>query len=61
MENGEIAPGKVASHWVFHDSGSLVNGWLDSNGIYAYFFGSPGEFNYHDNLNPALKGTIIVK
>ena len=61
MENGEIVPGKVASHWVFHDSDSLINGWLDSNGIYAYFFGSPGEFNYHDNLNPTLKGTIIVK
>jgi plastocyanin len=61
VENGAVVPGKVADHWVKSDSGTLINGWLSSNGIYACYFGTAGTYTYHDNLNPALTGTIIVK
>ncbi len=41
---------------------------LDSNdaigiegGTYEYTFDTPGEYTYHDHLNPLINGTVVVE
>lgn len=34
---------------------------LDTNDSYTFIFNHIGTFTYHDNLNPGLEGTVIVK
>lgn len=37
------------------------NQQIDTNDSYTYIFNRKGTFTYHDNLNPSLEGTVIVK
>ncbi|MGE5392541.1 MAG: cupredoxin domain-containing protein [Candidatus Saccharibacteria bacterium] len=39
----------------------LVSPVLNQNQTYTFRFDATGTFRYHDDLNPALKGTIEVK
>jgi plastocyanin len=34
---------------------------IAENGAYSYVFAKTGTYTYHDDLNPSLKGTVIVK
>lgn len=34
---------------------------LTTNDSYTYIFNHTGTFTYHDNLNPSLEGTVVVK
>jgi plastocyanin len=34
---------------------------ITSGASYNYIFKTPGIYTYHDNLNPSLKGTVIVQ
>jgi plastocyanin len=40
---------------------TLVSGQLGNGATYRYKFSSPGTFHYHDELNPTLNGTVVVK
>ncbi len=52
----------TADHQITADSNAngLVGPELTPQGSYGYEFDTAGTYNYHDALNPALKGTVIV-
>ncbi|MES2971553.1 MAG: cupredoxin domain-containing protein [Patescibacteria group bacterium] len=31
------------------------------SGTYSYTFNTPGEYTYHDHLNPTTNGTVVVQ
>jgi plastocyanin len=43
------------------DSGAFASPILKPGASYSFTFKTPGTFNYHDALKPAVKGTITVK
>jgi plastocyanin len=43
------------------DSGAFASPILKPGASYSFTFQTPGTFNYHDALKPAVKGTITVK
>lgn len=42
-------------------AGFAGQGALLFNDMYLFTFSNPGTYGYHDQLNPALKGTVIVE
>lgn len=63
--NKDNKPHRVASNP--HPEHTGLNG-LDSkeviginDGTYSFSFDKPGEYNYHDHLNPTSNGTVVVK
>jgi plastocyanin len=47
-------------HQVVANNGSFASGQLPPNGTYSRRMDTPGTYNYHDALRPALKGTVKV-
>jgi plastocyanin len=43
------------------DSGAFASPILKPGQSYSFTFKTPGTFNYHDALKPAVKGTVTVK
>lgn len=56
--NHQIASDPHPQHTDLPD---LESGSLATNQTYSYKFMNPGTYNYHDHLNPTVKGTIIVE
>jgi plastocyanin len=51
-------------HLIVSDSGPATfkgQGALQFNDIYLTTFNTVGTYTYHDQLNPSLKGTVIVE
>src|SRR5919201_4534259 len=48
-------------HQVLADKGQFVSAILLSNQTYSFTFKAAGNYSYHDELHPRLKGTVIVK
>ena len=59
----------MKAHWVASDPYPIDNALpgLNSHGSikpddsYSYIFSKAGTYTYHDNLDPSLTGTVIVK
>ena len=49
-----------APHTVTADSGSFDSGRLNNGAAASMVFGSPGEYAYHCNFHPNMKGVIRV-
>lgn len=63
-DNQDTKPHRVAanpygSHTTLPSLDSKSN--IATNGSYRYKFTQKGTFNYHDELNPQVNGTVIVK
>ncbi len=50
-----------ATHTVTSDNGKFDSGNLAQDATFTYTFNKTGTFNYHCELHPDMKGTIIVK
>ncbi len=50
----------TANHQVVADDGSFTSPVLAPGQTYQHTFGTAGTFNYHDGLNAARKGSVIV-
>ncbi len=50
----------TVNHQVVANSGAFASGQIGPNKIYAKRIDTPGTYNYHDALHPALKGTVKV-
>src|SRR4029077_757706 len=48
-------------HTVTADDGSFDSGPLAKGDAFGNLFDAPGTFTYHDKLDPAMKGAVIVK
>lgn len=55
-------PAYVASnpHPIHTDLPEFQSGNLDTNDSFEFKFDKTGTWGYHDHLNPAVRGTIIV-
>jgi plastocyanin len=49
------------NHQVVSNNGSFVSPILGAGKRYSHTFNTAGTFRYHDGLNAAIKGTIVVK
>lgn len=50
----------TVAHQVVANNGSFASGQLARNAVYAKRLDTPGLYNYHDGLHPALKGSVRV-
>lgn len=50
----------TVNHQVVANNGGFASGQIGPNRIYAKRIDTPGTYNYHDALHPALKGTVKV-
>jgi plastocyanin len=48
-------------HLVKADDGSFSSGRIASGRSFEHKFDKPGQFIYHDDLHPRMRGTVIVK
>ena len=48
-------------HQVLGDKGEFVSAILKTNQSYSFTFKAAGTYNYHDELHPKIKGSVIVK
>ena len=53
--------GGAMPHTVTADDGNFDSGPLSKGDAFGSLFDTPGTFAYHDSLDPAMKGTVIVK
>lgn len=49
------------NHQVVSNNGSFVSAILGPGKRYSHTFNAAGTYRYHDGLNAAIKGTIVVK
>lgn len=50
------------AHTVTSDLGSLLgSGTLSPGQSFSFIFTNPGSVNYHCNIHPMMKGTVIVE
>jgi len=49
------------NHQVVSNNGSFVSAILGPGKRYSHTFSTAGTYRYHDGLNAAMKGTIVVK
>ncbi|MBX4187689.1 MAG: cupredoxin domain-containing protein [Candidatus Doudnabacteria bacterium] len=61
--NQDTVNHQIASdpHPTHTDLPELESGLLATNQTYNFKFTTSGTFNYHDHLNPSIKGVVIVK
>lgn len=62
-KNNDQSAHRVASnpHPEHTDLKGLFSGVLNENDTYSFTYDKVGTFNYHDELNPATNGSVIVK
>ena len=51
----------TVNHQVSSDTGAFVSPILRPNATYSFTFTSPGTYRYRDALEPAERGTIVVR
>lgn len=50
-----------SSHKIVSDTGNFESPTLNNGDSFNYTFYNPGEYNYHDGINPSMKGKVIVE
>jgi len=48
-------------HTVTSDEGVFDSGVFNTGDIFEYTFDTPGEYSYHCELHPFMKGKVIVE
>jgi plastocyanin len=61
--NTDNVPHRIASnpHPGHSDLPDLYSDSINSSDKYRFTFNTPGTFGYHDEVDPAINGTIIVE
>ncbi|MGB9978000.1 cupredoxin domain-containing protein [Methanobacterium sp.] len=50
-----------ASHKIVSDTGDFESPTLNKGDSFNHAFYDDGEYNYHDGINPSMKGKVIVQ
>lgn len=51
-----------ASHTIVSDTGYEINsGSISKGNTYVHVFNTPGTYDYHCSIHPAMKGKVVVE